>query len=104
MKNIKNKLCVFLATLFCMSSLTGCEQFAGLLDNNKPDQPITGDPVWSEFDTDVEGYVYELYNFDVPTVTAPDGRELKVKVTAKDKDGNVLDTTGGFFAVREEAA
>lgn len=104
MKNIKNKLCVFLATLFCMSSLTGCEQFGGLIDNNKPEQPITGDPVWSAFATQTEGYVYELYNFDVPTVTAPDGRELKVKVTAKDKDGNVLDTTGGFFAVREEAA
>ena len=96
MKNIKNKLCVFLATLICMSALTGCK------NSTEQNQTSASEPVWSVLDTEREGYVYELYNFDIPTVTAPDGRELKVKVTVKDKDGNALDTTGGFFAIREE--
>lgn len=87
MKSIKRTICVFLVALLCMSSLSACS------DKNT-------DLVWSEISSQYEGYVYELYYFEVPTVTDPEGKPLKVKVSVKDKDGKDVDTTGGFFAIR----
>lgn len=79
-------------TLLILLGAVGCA--------NQTETPASTEPTWSSFLETANGYVYELYNFDVPTVTDVNGKELKVKVKATDKDGKELDTTGGFFAIR----
>ncbi len=89
---MRKKLCVLLACMLCMSTVVGC----------KKEETKTDGVVWGDFATQLNGYVYELYNFDVPTVTGADGKELKVKVSVADKAGKLLDTMGGFFVIRAE--
>lgn len=95
---MKRKSSIFLSALLSLSVLAGCAE-TGVSSSSSI---VLGEPVWGEFSEQAEGYVYELYNFEIPTVTDGNGKELKVNVTATDKNGKTLDTTGGFFVVWAE--
>ena len=88
------KVVSLILTLLIALGAVGCTK--------QSETPTSAEPTWSSFLERANGYVYELYNFDVPTVTDANGKELKVRVSATDKDGNELDTTGGFFAIRSD--
>ena len=76
----------------CFGVATGC---------NSEKQSEGGEPIWSDFETSLTGYVYELFYFDLPTVTDANGKELNVSVEVKDSAGEKQDTLGGFFVIRD---
>ena len=59
---------------------------------------------WSDFASSAQGYVYDMYTLDLPTVTDGDGKPLKVKTVVTDSEGNIVDSAGGFFVIRNTSA
>lgn len=92
---MKKLISILMMILLAISTFGACK---------KP-SAVTGEtePTWGSFTKNAYGYVYELYNFDVPTVTDSAGKELTVHVSVHDAQGKELDTTGGFFVMREAA-
>lgn len=59
---------------------------------------------WRDFASSAQGYVYDMYSLDLPTVTDGDGKPLKVKTVVTDSEGNIVDSAGGFFVIRDTSA